>query len=247
MQRTLFDVGTTMKVKPFNSQSQVSSTNNMEISTYLEKTNASMLSGDTLNLPEKHIKQYSHLFYKGDISLLEMPTVSVVGTRNPSLDGIRRAEKVIEALCKNNFVVMSGLAKGVDTIAHTKTLQLNGKTIAIMGTPIHKIYPAQNKKLAEDISKRGLLLSSVLPHQERGKYLFPRRNRLMAILSEATVIVEAGPTSGVIHQASECLRQNRKLILLRSLTERKDLPWISGFLKSGAIVAEDPKHLLDLV
>ena len=246
MQITLFELGASMEVKQFNNRDEISKINNEEISSYLEKTNANLLSGNEVDLLVKHKTQYPELFYKGDNSLLKMPIVSVVGTRTPTVSGIKRTEKIVEVLCENNFVIMSGLAKGVDTVAHEKTLQLHGKTIAVLGTPIHKIYPAKNKKLAKAISERGLLLSSTPPKKEIGKHLFPRRNRLMAILSKATVIIEAGPTSGVIHQAAECLRQGRKLIFLQSLAERKNLPWVPKFLKS-ALIATDSKHLIDLI
>ena len=247
MQMTLFELDTNMEVRSFNNQNKTSDISDVDISTYLKKTNANLLSSDEIDLSAKYKTQYSELFYKGDASLLKMPVVSVVGTRTPTSNGIKRTEKVVETLCENNFVIMSGLAKGVDTVAHEKTLQLNGKTIAILGTPIHKIYPAENKNLAKTISERGLLLSSTPPNQEVGRHLFPRRNRLMAVLSKATIIIEAGPTSGVIHQAAECLKQGRKLIFLQSLAERKDLPWVPKFLKSGAIVAKDSKHLIDLI
>ncbi|MDE0518438.1 MAG: DNA-processing protein DprA, partial [Bdellovibrionales bacterium] len=181
-----------MEVKEFNNRNKVSSISNEEISSYLKRTNANLLSSNKVDLLIKHKTQYPELFYKGDNSLLKIPIVSVVGTRTPTISGIKRTEKTVEVLCENNFVVMSGLAKGVDTAAHEKTLQLNGKTIAVLGTPIHKIYPAKNKKLANTISERGLLLSSTPPKKEVGKHLFPRRNRLMAILSKATVITEAG-------------------------------------------------------
>jgi DNA processing protein len=192
-------------------------------------------------------KEYPIIFAKGDVALLELPIVSVVGTRAPSPEGKLRAGQIAKLLVENGFVVMSGLAKGVDTIAHSTALQLSGKTIAVLGTPIHKIYPAENKSLAEDIVKEGLLLSPSLPHEEKGKFLFPRRNRLMARLSQATIIIEAGPTSGVIHQAAECLRQNRKLFLLKSVAENPSLPWVAGFLKSGAQVVENSAQLLTLL
>jgi DNA processing protein len=215
---------------------------------YLSKTGAGVVPVDFV---EKILADsaglFTSLFYKGNLDLLNKPMVSVVGTRAPSREGVVRATKVTELLCDMGFVVLSGLAKGIDSVAHKTALEKNGLTVAVMGTPIHKIYPAENKLLAEQIILRGLLLSPALPNEETGKYLFPRRNKLMALLSKATIIVEAGPTSGVIHQAAECLRQKRTLILLNSLAENKNLPWVPKFLKSGARVAENSADLRKLL
>jgi DNA processing protein len=184
------------------------------------------------------------LAFDGNLSLVHKPIVSVVGTRAPTPMGIARTEKVVDCLVKHGFVVMSGLAKGIDTVAHQSTLNRNGLTIAVLGTPIHKIYPAENKALAKTISEKGLLLSPAEVHDEVGKHLFPRRNRVMAILSKATIVIEAGATSGVQHQAVECLRNKRKLFYLKSLADRADITWVQKFIKSGAIVIETDEQLI---
>ncbi|WP_249262204.1 DNA-processing protein DprA [Leptospira alexanderi] len=185
------------------------------------------------------------LFYKGDSTLLRRRAVSIVGTRNPSKKGIDTAAAITEAVTKLGFVVVSGLAKGVDSVAHSTAL-IKGSTIAVLGTPIHKIYPAENKFLAEEISENGLIISMNLPHEEKGTYLFPRRNRLMALMTEATIVVEAGETSGVIHQAAECKRLHKKLIFSKSLVEQK-YDWVSKFINSGALVAESSNHLKQIL
>ncbi len=186
------------------------------------------------------------LFYKGDSTLLRRRAVSIVGTRNPSKKGRETAAAITEAVIKLGYVVVSGLAKGIDSVAHSTTLVAKGSTIAVLGTPIHKIYPAENKLLAEEISENGLILSMNLPHEEKGTYLFPRRNRLMALMTEATIVVEAGETSGVIHQAAECKRLHKKLIFSKSLVEQK-YDWVSKFINSGALVAESSNHLKQIL
>jgi DNA processing protein len=219
-----------------------------DLEPYLLQTKAQLVPAAVRHsLLSETSKDYPILFYRGDLSLLEQRVISVVGTRNPSPTGIDNARRVTKLLGELGYIVLSGLAKGVDTVAHKVSLDSNGKTIAVLGTPIHKIYPAENKTLAEEIASRGLLMSCSLPHEEKGQYLFPRRNRLMALLSKATIIIEAGPTSGVVHQAAECLRQSRTLILLKPLVEQS-LPWVPGFIKSGAKVAEklgDVRNLLE--
>ncbi|MBI1860146.1 MAG: DNA-protecting protein DprA [Deltaproteobacteria bacterium] len=215
---------------------------------YLKSNDARLVSQDIMDkLVNGYSKEFPQVFYRGDISLLDRASVSVVGTRTPSELGKTRASKIASLLVQLGYVVTSGLAKGIDAVAHKTALDKQGKTIAILGTPIHKIYPAENKALADQIAKNGLMLSPSLPHEESGKYLFPRRNRLMALLSVGTIIIEAGPTSGVVHQAAECLRQKRKLIFLKSLAEDKRLPWVDGFLKSGAKILEHPDQLRELL
>ena len=219
-----------------------------DLSAYLSETGASLIPSAFLadHLPNIEA-QFSMLFYKGNLNLLQRPCASIVGTRNPTAEGIARAKKVAGVLVDLGFVVVSGLAKGIDTSAHETVLANSGFTAAVLGTPIHKIYPAENKLLAAKIEKSGIILSPSLPHEETGRYLFPRRNRLMALLSLATIIIEAGETSGVVHQASECLKQGRKLLLLKSLVDNKNLTWPAGFIKSGAHVVESPDDLKELL
>lgn len=189
------------------------------------------------------------LFVRGNRALLQQPAVCVVGTRNPSPDGVKRAQKIASAAVDAGLVVMSGLAKGIDTAAHWATIKKGGATIAVFGTPIHKIYPAENRGLVEAIIESGgLIVSATKPTEPGGKYLFPRRNRLMALMSEGTVIVEAGETSGVVHQAAECLRQGKKLFLLESLVA-SGVSWAAKFLEgkgSKAEVFRDARQLSEL-
>ncbi len=215
---------------------------------YLRSNDAHLVSQELMDkLVNGYSKEFPQVFYRGDISLLETRSVSVVGTRTPSEPGKARASKIASLLVQLGYAVTSGLAKGIDAVAHKTALEKQGKTIAVLGTPIHRIYPAENRALAEQIAKKGVILSPSLPYEESGKYLFPRRNRLMALLSVGTIIIEAGPTSGVVHQAAECLRQKRKLIFLKSLAEDKRLPWVEGFLKSGAQILEHPDQLQELL
>lgn len=193
-------------------------------------------------------QEYPILFYRGDINLLNQPSVAVVGTRAPSPDGVKRAEKVASTLVEMGFGVMSGLAKGIDAVAHETALKLGGKTIAVLGTPINEIYPAANKGLAERIVASGnIVLSPAMPYEHTGNYLFPRRNRLMAQLAEATVVIEVGSTSGVVHQAAECLRKRKKLLFLKSIAESEHAKWVGNFIRSGAQIinkADDLREVL---
>jgi DNA processing protein len=170
------------------------------------------------------------LYTAGDESLLQHPCVAVVGTREPSAMGGARARRLARELAQAGIVVISGLARGVDTEALVATLDAGGRVIAVIGTPLDKAYPAENKRLQERIYHDHLLLSQFSLGQRVYQSNFPIRNRLMAALSDATVIVEAGETSGTLHQAAECLRLGRWLFIARNLIDDSRLTWPAGFV-----------------
>jgi DNA processing protein len=215
---------------------------------YLEKFKVGLVPEQDLVLElGSHSKDYCPLFYKGNLSALFVkPRVAVVGTRQPTEMGIARTRKLARELSRLNLTVVSGMAKGIDTIAHNTALESNATTVAVLGTPVHRPYPAANKDLYTRIVHHGVVVSPSKPNELTGKYLFPRRNRLMALICDATIIVEAGETSGVIHQAAECLRQNKRLYILKSLANNERIKWVDGFIKNGAIVLNEIDQLLDL-
>ncbi len=139
-----------------------------------------------------------YLFYKGDLSLLSKPAISIIGTRSPSNYGRIITEKFAESLARAGVIVISGLAYGVDGISHRKTLDVGGKTIAVLGSGFDKIYPASHTNLAQEIGENGLLLSEYRPSVEPSRYTFPRRNRLVAGLCDGVLITEAGAKSGTM-------------------------------------------------
>ncbi len=170
------------------------------------------------------------LHYAGDLNLLERKTVSIVGTRDVSDDGRRRASRLGRELAASGILVMSGLAKGVDRAAHVAAIEAGGFTAAVIGTPVTKAYPIENKALQEEIYSQHLLISPFAPGEPVFKGNFPKRNRVMALLSDATVIVEASDTSGTLHQAAECQRQGRWLFIMRAVAEDTRLSWPRKFL-----------------
>lgn len=171
------------------------------------------------------------LNFAGDLSLVERRCVAIVGTRKVSPDGAKRARRLARELVQAGVVVVSGLAEGVDTEALTAAIEAGGKTIAVIGTPLDSAYPASNRRLQEQIYRDHLLVSQ-FPHGAKvfpGN--FPARNKVMAAISDATVIVEASDTSGTLHQAAECTRLGRWLFILRSVVEDKTVTWPSKFEK----------------
>lgn len=178
------------------------------------------------------------LFVAGDTALLTEAglRVSVVGTREPTREGLGRTVTLVRELVGRSVVVVSGLAKGVDTAAHRTAIELGGRTIAVLGTPLDVTYPAENRALQHLIMREHLAVSQFAPGTRGGVKVFPMRNRTMALVSDATVIVEAGEGSGTLHQGWEALRLGRPLFLMESLVQRSDLSWPAEMLHYGAVV-----------
>lgn len=169
------------------------------------------------------------LWLAGDLSLIKLPCVAVVGARRVSREGASRARRLARELVRAGIVVVSGLAKGVDTEALTAAMEAGGKTIGVIGTPLDKAYPAENKRLQEKTYGEHLLISQFPPGKSVYQSNFPERNKLMAALSDATVIVEASDTSGSLHQAAECVRLGRWLFIANSLMDDPSLRWPKDF------------------
>lgn len=187
------------------------------------------------------------LFYQGNISLLqERRRVSVVGSRAVSDAGIKRAEKITRELVKNNIIVVSGLAKGVDTVAHKTAIKTGGDTIGVIGTPINQFYPKENKELQDFIAKNHLLISQFPENYPTTPKNFPIRNRTMALISDATIIIEASEKSGTKHQGWEALRLGRRLFILENVFN-SDVSWAEEMLQYGAekLTSENYKYLIE--
>lgn len=162
------------------------------------------------------------LYYVGIWDFAWSPSVAVVGTRKPSSDGLARTRKLARSLVEDNFTVVSGLASGIDTAAHEAAMECGGRTIAVLGTPLSKAYPSENAPLQQRIAKDHLVVSQVpvkryeMQSFHGNRLFFPERNATMSALTDATVIVEAGDTSGTLIQAKAALEQGRKLFVLDS-------------------------------
>ncbi len=182
------------------------------------------------------------LYFLGNWQLAEAPRrVAVVGTRQVSPEGAARTRKLVRALVERDYTVVSGLAQGVDTIAHETAIEAGGRTIAVIGTPISEVYPKENARLQRRIAEEYLLVSQVpvLRYKAQNfkwnRLFFPERNKTMSALTEATIIVEAGQTSGTLIQAQAALDQKRKLFILDSNFQNPGITWPAKFEKLGAI------------
>lgn len=185
------------------------------------------------------------LYFQGWWDLVYSRSVAVVGTRRPSREGIARTRRLVKNLVDDDFTVVSGLAAGIDTAAHTAAIENGGRTIAVIGTPISEVYPKENTELQKRIAKDYLLISQipVWRYSRQGprgnRFFFPERNITMSALTEATIIVEAGERSGTLVQAKAALEQGRKLFILDSCFRDSRLTWPEKFVAKGAVrVAE---------
>ena len=185
-----------------------------------------------------------YLFLKGDVHLLNEKSVCVVGSRNASYESIKKTKRIVQSLIKRNIVVNAGLAKGIDTATHTAALESGGKTIAVIGTPINQYYPKENKELQMEIEKKGLVVSQFPPCNKVNRWNFPTRNATMSGLSVATIIMEAGETSGTLRHADYALKQDRSVLIPKSAIDNNAITWPKKYVGKGAKVFETLKDVL---
>ena len=181
------------------------------------------------------------LYFQGWWDLVETPSVAVVGTRNPSEQGRKRTRKMVQALLEDGFTIVSGLAKGIDTVSQETAIAEGGKTIGVIGTPLGNYYPKFNENLQRRIAAKFLLISQIpveryeAQNPTTNRFFFPERNKTMSALSQATIIIESGETSGTLTQAREAIYQGRKLFILDSCFRNPKLTWPAKFEAKGAI------------
>ncbi len=188
------------------------------------------------------------IYFKGAIEPpLPCPRVSVIGTREPTEVGLKAAEEVAKTLVKNNVAIVSGLAKGIDTMGHKTAIKNGGKTIAVLGTPLNKVYPKENTELQEEMMENQLVVSQYSVGRPTTKKDFALRNRTMALISDASVIVEAGDGSGTLYQGWETIRLGRPLFICKSVVHNPKLKWPKEMIEYGAIELDDPEDILEIL
>jgi DNA processing protein len=172
--------------------------------------------------------------------------VSVVGSRRASERGLDHARELARRLVGIGVTVISGLAAGIDTAAHLSALQAGGRTVAVIGTGITECYPAQNRDLQDRISGEGLVMSQFWPDSPPSKSSFPMRNATMSAYGRATIIVEAGETSGARIQARLAVEHGRPVILMDSVVRGTN--WGARLRgQPGVLVADTPVHAVEHV
>lgn len=186
------------------------------------------------------------LFLKGDVSLLHnlQKSIAVIGTREYSQYGKEKTVEIVRDLVANDYLIVSGMARGIDGFAHETTLKHHGKTIAVLGSGINYPYPLSNKKLYEDIEKTGLIMSEY-PHQTKPEpQFFKFRNRLVAALSRGVLIVEAKYRSGTVITVGYALERG---VDIYCVPERAGLEsGCNKLIKDGAYLVESAADIMKL-
>jgi DNA processing protein len=184
------------------------------------------------------------LFARGELGF-DARAVAVVGTRRPSPPGLALAADVASCLAGAGVTVVSGLAEGIDTAAHVAALGCGGRTVAVLGTGLCRVYPPRNARLQGTIAARGLLLSQFWPSEPPTRMSFLARNAVMSGYCAATVVIEASRHSGARAQAGMALAQGRQLLLPSALLARE---WAREYARlPGVRVVRDPGELLAVV
>jgi len=151
------------------------------------------------------------LYVRGALPAQDEPCLAIVGTRRPTIYGRQVTEEIVGDLARSNVAIISGLARGIDSVAHRTALDAGGKTVAVFGSGLDIVYPAENAKLAQAILERGALVSEFpLGIKPKPEY-FPLRNRIMSGLSLGVLVVEAGEKSGALITAHQAVEQNREV------------------------------------
>lgn len=185
------------------------------------------------------------LFYQGDLSLLEQRLLAVVGSRKSSVYGDTVLDRLLPELIKNDIVTVSGLAKGIDCAVHQKTMRENGKTVAVVGTGLDRVYPYEHKELQEKIGKDHLLLSEYPLGAKPLRHHFPMRNRIIAGLSLGTLVIEAKYRSGSLITANLALQEGREVFAVPGDITNPGVEGTNDLILHGAKCVLSAAHILE--
>jgi DNA processing protein len=185
------------------------------------------------------------LYMLGELTSEDEWAVAVVGTRRVTAYGRQVAEDIAGTLARNGISVISGLARGIDSISHQAALHAGGRTIAVLGSGLDRIYPPENRRLAEQIAAHGALISDYPPGTPPEASNFPPRNRLISGLSLAVVIVEAGQTSGALITAAFAADQGREVFAVPGNISSPGSKGTNRLIRDGAQPLLHPEQVLE--
>lgn len=187
------------------------------------------------------------LYLRGELSPEDHWAVAMVGTRRMTPYGRQATEEIARYLGSHGVTVVSGMARGVDGVAHQAALQANGRTLAVLGSGVDKIYPPEHRGLAEKIIQRGALVSDFPPGTEPDSQNFPPRNRIISGLSRAVVVIEAGDTSGALITARFAADQGRDVLALPGSIYGPQSRGTNRLIRDGAQILLHPEEILQLL
>ncbi len=187
------------------------------------------------------------LYYKGKLFDCNLDkTLAVVGSRKASLHGREDLKKILSGLCGTDICIVSGLASGIDTVAHTSAIENNLKTIGVIASGLDHVYPASNKTLYQNIENGyGAVVTEYYPTFEPMKFRFPQRNRIVSGLSYGTLVAEASLKSGALITANLTLEQGRELMCIPGLISNPNTQGIYKLLKNGATIVTESEDILN--
>ena len=185
------------------------------------------------------------LFYKGSITAEDDLAAAIVGTRNVTAYGKQITRDTAEYLAHNGVTVVSGLARGVDGLAHNAAIEAGGRTIAVLGSGVDVIYPPEHRKLAEQIQEHGAIVSDYAPGTKPDGINFPPRNRIISGLSRATIVIEAGEKSGALITAKFAVEQDREVFAVPGSVLSPMSRGTNDLIGEGAMPMTNPKAVLE--
>ena len=190
------------------------------------------------NAPQK-------LYIEGNENCLDMPSVTVVGSRNMTEYGEKMARKIVKELTDCGICIVSGMAIGIDSVAHRTCIENDGKTIAVLGSGLNNVYPVENKGLFKNIIESGgCVVSEQEPNAEAEKMFFPARNRIVSGLSLGTLVIEATYRSGTSITANLAFEQGKKVFCLPNMIGNKNSSGTINLIKKGAIMVTEGREIL---
>lgn len=186
------------------------------------------------------------LYALGNLHLLkENPLLSVIGTRRPSHEAMLKLKKYVLPLIQKDWIIVSGLAKGIDSYAHQMAINNNGKTIAVLGSGFSHVYPRQNIQLFHQIAAKGLLLSEYPPDTPPERFHFPERNRIISGLSFGTFVIEATEKSGTLITVDQALDQGREVYALPGSPLSPHSTGCHQMIQDGSKLVQEPEDILE--
>ena len=184
------------------------------------------------------------LYVRGTLEKKDEQALAVVGTRRASHYGAAQADRLAYLAAKAGFAIVSGLARGIDTMAHKAALKAGGRTLAVLGGALDKLYPPENRELAEEIAAHGAVLSEFPLGREPDRTTFPYRNRVVSGLSKGVLVVEAGLDSGAMNTAEQALEQGRSVLAVPGRVDMDGARGPHRLIQNGARLVADLPDIL---
>lgn len=206
-----------------------------------DRNNFTQILGNIAKPPES-------LHYMGNLPKRRCPSVAIVGTRKPTPYGREVTTRLARELANRGVIIISGLALGVDALAHKATLEAGGTTLAVLGNGLPEVYPATNRGLAEQIVKSGgAILSEYEPHTEAKSWTFLERNRIVAGLSDAIIITEAAARSGTLNTAMHAMEQGKDVFVVPGNITSPMSVGCNQLIKQGATPLTNSDEVLETI